>query len=371
MVVLGAAALAIPAARHLLEAPPAETHVDIVTPPTTRPESFALSPDGRRVAFVATADGRSVIHVRSLEDGSTRVFANTQNAGTPFWSPDSRSVAFVVQGTLKRLDLADSSVRPLTAAYGGGGTGSWGANDILVFARSSSGPIYRAPATLNVQATAVTTVSESQSGHVLPSVLPGGRAIVYLARGRTSESDGLYAVSLEGGTSKRLTDADQFPVVFAAGHLVFTRQGALVARPFDPATLEFTGEPFRIRAPLVTSAMPGETGSAGFAVSASPEGSIAVREVAAPRKRLVWLDRSGTELERVSIEGDFDTPSLSRDGQRLLLRRVAGGGLISGYATCAEVAGARLRLLGANPSGIRTDAGWPTISLEAGIPYCW
>ena len=48
--VLGMVALAIPAVRHLRETPPPappETRLDIVTPATDRPESFALSPDGR------------------------------------------------------------------------------------------------------------------------------------------------------------------------------------------------------------------------------------------------------------------------------------------------------------------------------------
>jgi hypothetical protein len=44
---------------------------------------------------------------RSLEDLSTRVFASTEGPSIPFWSPDSRSVAFLIQGTLKRLDLSD------------------------------------------------------------------------------------------------------------------------------------------------------------------------------------------------------------------------------------------------------------------------
>src|SRR5215831_14955773 len=42
-------ALAVPALRHLRETAPAETRVDIVTPPTDDPTSFVLSPDGRQI----------------------------------------------------------------------------------------------------------------------------------------------------------------------------------------------------------------------------------------------------------------------------------------------------------------------------------
>ena len=48
--VLGMIALAVPALRHLRETPPPpppETRLDINTPATNDPASFALSPDGR------------------------------------------------------------------------------------------------------------------------------------------------------------------------------------------------------------------------------------------------------------------------------------------------------------------------------------
>ncbi|MDO8795817.1 MAG: serine/threonine-protein kinase, partial [Vicinamibacterales bacterium] len=54
-----AAALTVPALRHLRETPPPappETRLDIVTPATSVPVSFALSPDGRQLVFVASGE---------------------------------------------------------------------------------------------------------------------------------------------------------------------------------------------------------------------------------------------------------------------------------------------------------------------------
>jgi hypothetical protein len=73
--VLVAAVLTIPALRHLREtAPPApwETRVDIVTPATDSPSSFALSPDGRQIVFVASGDGVSRLWLRSLATTTTQ-----------------------------------------------------------------------------------------------------------------------------------------------------------------------------------------------------------------------------------------------------------------------------------------------------------
>ena len=64
---LAVAGLTLPAVRHLREAPPPETRVDIVSPATSDPASFALSPNGRQIVFLASGDdGPSQLWLRSL-----------------------------------------------------------------------------------------------------------------------------------------------------------------------------------------------------------------------------------------------------------------------------------------------------------------
>ncbi len=121
--VLAAAALAIPAVRHLRETPPPappETRVDIVTPATDRSRSsFALSPDGRQIVFVASGDGASRLWLRSLATTTAQPLAGTEGATFPFWSPDSRSVGFFAEGALKRLDLGGGAPQTLAPADNG------------------------------------------------------------------------------------------------------------------------------------------------------------------------------------------------------------------------------------------------------------
>ena len=106
--VVAAAALAIPAVRHLRETPstaPLETRTEIVTPGAIELTSFALSPDGRQIVFVASGDGVSRLWVRSLAVTTAQPLSGTEGARLPFWSPDSRSIGFFAGGSLKRLDL--------------------------------------------------------------------------------------------------------------------------------------------------------------------------------------------------------------------------------------------------------------------------
>ncbi len=67
---------------------------------------FALSPDGRHIVYVATSDGPPRLWVRTLSALSARPLDGTEDASDPFWSPDSRSIAFFSQGKIKVVDLS-------------------------------------------------------------------------------------------------------------------------------------------------------------------------------------------------------------------------------------------------------------------------
>ena len=68
----------------------------------TQATGISLSPDGKTVAYVATDHGKAALWVRPLDGATARVFAGTEDAGLPFWSPDSKSIGFFADGKLKR-----------------------------------------------------------------------------------------------------------------------------------------------------------------------------------------------------------------------------------------------------------------------------
>ena len=77
-------------------------------PPSPGPSGrFALSPDGRWLAFVATdVNGRVQLWVRAMDTFAAKPLAGTDDASYPFWSPDSRSIAFIAQNTLKTIGVS-------------------------------------------------------------------------------------------------------------------------------------------------------------------------------------------------------------------------------------------------------------------------
>src|SRR5262245_35972955 len=102
--------------------PPLPVKLDVSPPEGTRFGSIgsrggsAISPDGRTLAFVATAKGETLLYVRPLESLEARALPGTEQAGRPFWSPDSKSLAFMAGGKLKRIEVAGGSANPLCDA---------------------------------------------------------------------------------------------------------------------------------------------------------------------------------------------------------------------------------------------------------------
>ena len=106
------------------------------------PNSFPrLSPDGRSVVFVGLNSQGTlpILWLRSLDSFGVRALSGTERGSMPFWSPDSRSIGFFTDDTLKRIDIAGGAALTLADARGLGRGGSWSPGGDIVFAPSGSG----------------------------------------------------------------------------------------------------------------------------------------------------------------------------------------------------------------------------------------
>jgi serine/threonine protein kinase/Tol biopolymer transport system component len=296
-----------------------EIRLELTTPPSTDPVSLAISPDGRKVVFVATHEGRSRLWLRPLDSLSARPLERTDHAACPFWSPDATSVGFFADGQLKRVDVQSGAVEELIDALPCGGT--WNRDGTILYSRPLFGPISRIPAAKVAPAAARVEVTHvdapRQRIHRFPQFLPDDRHFLYFVGG-SADVRGVYLGDLGGTEPRRLMDADT-AAVYAAGHLLFVRQGALVAQAFDATRLTAIGESFQVADRVVFD-------PARFvaAVSAASAGPIVFRPGSVTGSRqFVWFARTGRELDRIGepdTSGSLD-PSLSPDEQRVAFYR--------------------------------------------------
>jgi eukaryotic-like serine/threonine-protein kinase len=274
---------------------------------------FAVSPDGKRLVFVGVDDGgNQMLWLRPLDSLSAAPIAGTNGGSSPFWSPDSDSIAFFAQGQLKVVTLPGGNTRVI-ASPSFNATGAW-SGDTILFTTSAAAPISRVPASGGTPRP-VTTLDQKAGDliHRSPYFLPDGRHFLFVAvaarTGGTSpravyvgsidEKDGPPRLLMESGSS----------VKYADGYLVFLRENTLVAQPFDPDRLMLTGEPRpiadRVELSGVSSATFSFSNTGALIYQAETDGS-----------QLEWVDRQGRFVAAVGEPGRYGDLELSPDARQ-------------------------------------------------------
>ena len=281
----------------------------------------AVSPDGHYVAFAATtSDRKTHLWLRPLDSLAAQKLAGTEEAGLPFWSPDSRFIGFFAQGKLKKIDIYGGPPQTLCDAPAGNG-GTWNREGLIVFAPNREGALARVSATGGIPAAATALERRRQeTGHAWPQFLPDGRRFLYLALSGQRENRGLYVGSL-GSEEPRLVLKTEVRAAYTPpGYLLFLQQGTLMAQRFNPDRFQLAGEPVAVAEGVAYNSFNGRN---TFNVS---ENGVLVyrtgRPGGLPTSELVWFDRGGKRIGSVEGPGLYLRPALSPDGRRIALERL-------------------------------------------------
>jgi Tol biopolymer transport system component len=278
-----------------------------------------ISPDGRTVVFLASFEGKRFIYARQLDSLIARRVAGTDDASFPFWSPDSRYLAFFAENKLKKIEATGGSPQTICDVRSPG-SGTWNREGVILFGQENS-PIHRVSASGGT-ATPALKLDESrkETGHYSPSLLPDGRHFLYESWITAAEDSAIFVASLDGPDRKLLLKNDSNATYAAPGFLLFARETTLMAQPFDAARLELSGEPFSVTEQVIFT---GQYSYSNFSISET--GTMVFCSGSVANRQLVWVDREGKSLGPVGPPGEYNDIVLSPDEKRVATQRIVSG----------------------------------------------
>jgi serine/threonine protein kinase/Tol biopolymer transport system component len=279
------------------------------------PGPVALSPDGRRVAFtVRDVSGVIRLGVRNLDEVETRYLEGAEGAQYPFWSPDGSQIGFFTRtGTaLKVIPSNGGSVRTLSSSRNGKGA-SWNNDDTIIFTPDSNTPIFAIPAQ-GGEPRQLTTIDEEagENSHRHPLFLPDGRTFIYLARNVGGPDTHTVMVGSLDGTLDAEVLRSPSGALYVDGRLLYLRGRRLFARAFDPDSLKLSGDEIELADDVMNI-----EGAARGVFSATKDVLVFQQGEEHTMSELLWLDRSGAKIGRVSDVASYYSLALSPDGSKV------------------------------------------------------
>ncbi len=273
---------------------------------------IAISPDGDAVVLGQGYGGEGLLELRRLDSLESTLIPDTEGGSFPFFSPDGRWLAFFDQDELRKVPV-DGGPSSMICEAGVTLGGTWSDDGWIYFTHGES-RLARVP---EGGGEPENLKLEDAFG---PHALPGGRGVLVnhssgsAASGRRDLA--VISVVLADGSVKKVIDDGYAPRYVASGHLVFVRQGMLLAAPFDLERLEVTGSEVQVSESVATDSV---WGTALYDVAA--DGSLVyLRGGDYAATVPTWIDRDGAD-EPLSVERNVHgTYQLSPDGSKLAIQ---------------------------------------------------
>jgi len=279
--------------------------------------SFALSPDGTRLAYSARVGDVRQLHLRAMDSLEATPLPGTEGARAPFFSPDGEWLGFEQGAAIRKVPVAGGEPETVCDECAADTRGlTWGPDDTIVFTPTVDvGGVWAVSADGGAPQP-LTQVGPGETNHRWAQLLPRGEVLLF-----TAGSDGDWGNSaivvqrLDSGERKTLARGATYGRYLPTGHLVYLRQGTLLAAPFDLARLELGAE---VRVAEGISQHPSSgaprlgLSDAGVLVYVTEEFGDAL-----DTSSLAWVDRNGAVQPLEAPPRPYLFFKLSPEGERV------------------------------------------------------
>jgi len=290
--------------------------------------NFEISPNGEYIAFVAIDSlGRRSLWIRPLDKPNSYRLDGTDDAAFPFWSPNSKQLAFFANNELKKISITGGGVIPLVEVGAARG-GSWSKDGKIIFNRYSRGPLYMIPDSggTPVQLTQLDSTKKERS-HRWPYFLPDGKHFLFTTThdGASRSGDGIYVGSLDSSFTPQLIKSVSSNAKYMEGFLLFTKDQSLIAQPMSLDGFKLNGDPITILDGLYH-----EYSNVSGAFSISNTGYMLYKKGQTDLQALTyfsWVDREGQQLGSISqnLLSYYSNVRLSPGDDKLAVSLYIGG----------------------------------------------
>ena len=277
--------------------------------------NITISPNGKYIAFVGK-DSSDVMKLwlRPANSLTARALADASISAYPFWSPDSRYIAYFNDRKLMKVSLEAGTSLPICDAPAGRG-GTWSKNGTIVLAPDATGSLYKVAATGGEPEVVVQAdTTNKYLSFRWPFFLPDGEHFLYSTESSSTGStadDGIYISSLKGEPGKMIIKTPS-NAQYANGHLFYVSQSILLAQEFDPSNFELSGE----GTPLAENIQFYDVRvSASF--SASETGTIIYLEKSQSSEKAVLFDLKGNIIKALFDKDIYQFATFSPDGNKI------------------------------------------------------
>lgn len=163
----------------------------------------------------------------------------------------SEYVGFISDGRLRQVPVAGGPAQVVSTLPAGSPSsnaflrlptsyyGAWNQQGVILLSAPSDGPLLTVPASGGqlVPATEL-DAGRKERFHQYPSFLPDGRHYLFYAATTDAQNNAAFVATLDSKERRPLPGIASQVKYSPSGHLLFIRDGALMAQPFDVGRLE-------------------------------------------------------------------------------------------------------------------------------------